>query len=362
MPDRPIIGNDARQYLKHVDKHGLHADTEWLIDVGRFPVGCRVLDVGCGTGTLVRALAGDKQFFRSVIGVELSPELAGHASIVAQEAGGTVDLADILTWNPPAGWQPDTVVMSYFLHHCDDTLQHLRRVAELLPHGGRLYVLDRIARDQTAMEGFPRYWREHYHDAHEWEEELPQLDTIQGLCDAANCAGFDFVRQEICPHDHRIGTEGFPKTLMEFWRHEPTRMFPPVLVVSPAHQEFVDEICDQLAVGGLFIEQRLSVFYSDDVIRTLYEYCPWREPLLSFVGEVCAQRVATALLVRGDYTTPSVLNRLSRFKKTHRDLWKSICGPTDANGLRAIILPFHVAEPYESESLARVVGIALQGR
>lgn len=361
MPDRPIIGTDARQYLKHVAGHGLRADTEWLIDVGRFPVGCRVLDVGCGTGTLVAALAGDRRFARSVIGVELSPELADHASKSVWEAGGKVYQEDILTWTPPDGWQPDTMVMSYFLHHCEDIGQHLRRASDLLPHGGRLYVFDRIASDQSALDAFPAFWQNSYRDAHEWNEETPCLSTVAGRVDAAEIAGFDFVRRVVCPHDQRKGAEGFPKTLIEFWRHESGSRFPAILVVSPAHEAHVEDICGNLAVWGLSVGQRLRVPYSENLIRTVYARCPWREPLLKFVAEVCPSRIATALIMRGDDSAPDLLDRLSQFKKNFRDRWKSIPGPVEPEGIQAIILPFHVPEPYEAEALRVAVGLPAGG-
>ena len=362
MPDRPIIGDDAAIYLQHVAGHGLQEDTRWLMDVGRFPVGSCVLDVGCGTGTLVAALAGEQNFARSIIGIELSPELADHALCAMDGVNGTVVQADFLTWRPPTGWQPDTVVMSYFLHHSGDFGPHLRQAAALLPHGGRLYVIDRLAVDKPALDAFPQFWEEHYRADHEWYEEMPRLTTVSGLTDAAIEAGFDFVRRRVCPHDNRVGAEGFPKTLMEFWRHEPSRTFPAVLVVSPAHLAVVDEIIQQLASMGLPTIERHSVPYSNDLIRTIYGRCPWREPLLRFVGEVCPERKATALTIAGDNSMPALLDRLSQFKKTHRDRWQNIDGPMAADGIRAIILPFHVAEPYESEALARVVGLPVEGR
>lgn len=362
MADRPITGDDASLYLQHVAGHGLHEDTRWLMDVGRFPVGSCMLDVGCGTGTLVAALAGEKQFARSIIGVELSPELSDHARRVVDGLNGTIVHEDFLTWSLPAGWQPDTLVMSYFLHHSDDSSSHLRKAAALLPHGGRLYVIDRLALDKQALDVFPRFWQEHYRADHEWYEEMPRLTTISGLTAAAAEAGFDFVRRQVCPHDNRVDAEGFPKTLMEYWRHEPGRAFPAVAVVSPAHLAVVDEIIQQLTSMGLQVIGRHIVPYSDDLIRTIYGRCPWREPLLRFVGEICAERNATALHLEGDNKMPALLDRLSQFKKTHRDRWRNINGPVTADGIRAIILPFHVAEPYESEALARVVGLSTGGR
>ncbi|MFO0957169.1 MAG: class I SAM-dependent methyltransferase [Isosphaeraceae bacterium] len=361
MSDRPIIGRDAALYIDHVVGHGLHQDTQWLIDVGRFPVGCRILDVGCGTGTLIAALAGEKQFARSIHGVELSPELADHAQRKIG-VGGVISQADFLVWTPPEGWQPDTVVMSYYLHHTGDVVPHLKKAAGLLPHGGRLYVFDRLALDRPALDTFPRFWEERYRQAHEWQEEMPNLMTFDSLADVARACGFDLVRRTVCTHDRRAGVEGFPKTLMEFWLHEPGRCFPAVLVVSPAHQAYIDEVVQRLASEGLHSAERRGVSYSDDLLRIVYERCPWREPLIRFVAEVCPSRVAMAIPLAGDYTTPELLDRLSTFKKERRKLWPDILGPKDGDGIQGVILPFHVPEPYEAEDLAAVIGLPTQGR
>jgi hypothetical protein len=252
--------------------------------------------------------------------------------------------------------------MSYFLHHCEDASLHLRNAADMLPHGGRLYILDRVAIDQSALDAFPLFWEEHYRAAHEWREEMPRLATVSGLIDAAKEAGFDFVRRLVCPHDRRDGAGRFPKTLMEFWRHEAGRGFPAVLVVSPAHKANVDDITQHLHAAGLQASGRHPVLYSDDLIRTIYERCPWRELLLRFVGEVCPARNATAITISGDTTSPDLLDRVGHFKKVHRERWHNIEGSVNTDGFRPIILPFHVAEPYESEALVRVVGLSTEGK
>ena len=358
MPDRPIIGDDARIYIKYVGNHGLHEDIRWLINVGRFPVGCRVLDVGCGTGTLVATLAGERQFARSVIGIELSQDLVVHARNITDRIGGTIIHGDFMQWTPSGVWRPDTMVMSYFLHHCDDAGQHLRNAASLLPHGGRLYILDRVALDQSALDSFPRFWEEQYRSAHEWSEDMPRLMTSSGLVNEAKRSGFTFIGQQICPHDKRNDTDRFPKTLMEFWRNEGGRAFPAILVVSPAHQGFIDEIVRFLKTEDLLISRRCSVSYSDNLIRTIYRHCPWREPLIQFIAEECPERTVTALEIGGDSSNPDLLARLGQFKKAHRNRWKNIEGPVTPTGFKAIILPFHVAEPYESEELAQAVGLS----
>lgn len=252
--------------------------------------------------------------------------------------------------------------MGYYLHHTGDVVSHLKKAAGLLPHGGRLYVLDRLALDRLALEAFPQFWEEQYRQAHEWREEIPNLMTFDSLADAARECGFNLVRRTVCPHDRRAGAEGFPKTLMEFWRHEPGRFFPAVLVVSPAHQANVDDVVRELVSVDLHAAERRLVPYSDDLIRNVYERCPWREPLLRFVAEVCPSRLATALPLAGNYTTPELLDRLSTFKKERRKLWPDIHGPKGNDGIQAIILPFHVPEPYEAEFLAAVVGLPACGR
>ena len=359
MSSYPIAGKEAALYLGNVVRHGLHEDTRWLIDVGRFPVGCRVVDAGCGSGTLVAALADDRRFARSVIGVELSPELAQHAASRLDGNSGSVVHADFLEWSPPVGWQPEALVMSFFLHHTEDFLPYLRRAAELLPHGGRLYVMDRIALDDSALRRFQRFWESHYRAEHEWKEAVPNLTTIAGLTDAARGAGFAFVERSVCPHDKRIGARKFPKTLMQFWRMDRGRRFLPILVVSPCHLAVVGEIVRELEISGLHVTKRLNVFYSNDFVRRIYQRCPWLEVLLDFISVSCPKRVATVLLIDGDSKGPAALSRLVNFKRTHRERWQSFVGRRGKNGVVPMILPFHVPEPYESEELAALVGLSV---
>jgi hypothetical protein len=184
---------------------------------------------------------------------------------------------------------------------------------------------------------------------------MPRLLTVERLVAKCAQAGFSFVQRSVCPHDTRPGTDGFPKTLLEFWRHDPAKVFPAVLLVSPAHGQYVEGISEALSHEGLLTASRVGVPYSEELIRTIYSRCPWLEPLLHFVNQTCSHGTATALQLAGDCTTPDLLFRLGRFKKLHRDRWPSIFGPVAENGCRAIILPFHVPEPYEAAILSDAV-------
>ena len=356
MPGRPIVNKDAITYIQNVENHGIDADTQWIINEGRFPVGCCVLDVGSGTGKLATQLGSDGDFHRIVFGIELSRELVVHSTKQSNLSNVHFIEGDFLAWNPPANGAPDTLVMSFYLHHCDDHLGNLRKAASLLPHGGRLYIFDRIADDQPALDEFRRFWKQEYRDAHEWDEELPNICCMADLIQGAASAELRFVRHAVCAHDRRPGTDSFRKTLVEFWCQETGRRFPAVALVSPAHQHYVREVIDELAAQGIRIDQRKQVAYTGELIQKLYEHCPWKDRLAGFVAEVCPNAVATALVLQGDATNPNLLHQLTRFKKITRGKWKSICGPEN-KGMRPMILPFHVAEPHECETLNQLLGI-----
>jgi SAM-dependent methyltransferase len=356
MPKRPIVQKDADTYIKNVENHGIEADTQWLINEGRFPVGCCVIDVGSGTGRLAIRLGAEAEYYRTVIGIELSPELVVHATKQVTIPNVSFVEDDFLEWESPANFRANTLVMSYYLHHCDDRLANLQKAASLFDHGGRFYVFDRIAADHSAVIEFQQFWEREYRDAHEWDEELPNIYCAQDLIEAATAAGFRFVRSVLCPHDRRAGAERFPKRLLEFWRQETGHRFPAVALVSPAHQKCVGEIINELAVEGMGIKQRNQVAYTGDLIQNLYEHCPWKEYLAGFVAKVCPHAIATALILQGDSTDPRLLQQLIQFKKRTRRKWDSICG-SEFNGIRPMILPFHVAEPHECETLVRLLRI-----
>ncbi len=356
MSDRPIVDGDAAVYIDNVSKHGIDVDTDWIIDAGRFPVGCCVLDVGSGTGKLAHKLAVQKDFHRSVRGIELSRDLAAYTMAQWQLPNLQFVEGDFLEYRSSADWSPDTIVMSFYLHHCENHSVHLKKAAQVLPHGGRLYVFDRIAVNETARSEFQRFWESEYRAAHEWTESIPNICTLSSLIGDAENAGLRYIKHQVSPNDHRPGTENFRKTLMEFWCHAPVHEFPTVALISPAHQQIAGEIIKALESDGFSVQSTKQVSYTTELIHQLYARCPWKECLGDFVVETCPDAQATAVILAGDTTTPELLQRLTLFKKTTRDRWGSISG-LERNGMRPMILPFHVAEPYEAEALVEQLGL-----
>ena len=104
-----------------------------------------VLDVGCGTGLVARAIARRPGFRGRVIGVDRSSYLISAAERLAREEGigdraefraadaSDVDLADGTL---------DAVVAHTLLSHGDDPLALLREAARVVRHGGAIGVFD----------------------------------------------------------------------------------------------------------------------------------------------------------------------------------------------------------------------------
>jgi 2-polyprenyl-3-methyl-5-hydroxy-6-metoxy-1,4-benzoquinol methylase len=112
--------------------HDPHPDVVLRL-LGPVALAARVLDVGCGRGTLARRLVAAGA---AVHGVDLSPVMIAEARRRCPEA--TFEVADVSTWSPPHPY--DAVVSAHALHHLPtDAVQ---RMADWVRPGGRLVVYD----------------------------------------------------------------------------------------------------------------------------------------------------------------------------------------------------------------------------
>jgi len=106
----------------------------------------RILDYGCGTGTLAAALAGRSG---AVVAADTSAGMISQLERKADETGINNIEAIILDPNALPVWKNefDLVVSSMTLHHVEDIAPLLRLFANALKRGGALFLADLLEED-----------------------------------------------------------------------------------------------------------------------------------------------------------------------------------------------------------------------
>ncbi len=117
----------------------------WMVDLAGLKEGDAVLDVGCGTGTLLMAAAEHVGQSGTLRGVEPSSEMCAGARLKASERGIPIEVAE--AWadalpHPDASF--DAVFCTLVLHHLPKDVREtaIREMRRVLRPGGRLVLVD----------------------------------------------------------------------------------------------------------------------------------------------------------------------------------------------------------------------------
>jgi len=117
---------------------------ERLLDQAALTAGQRVLDVGCGTGTLT-IWAKEREPGIDIFGIDGDPEVLRRAAQKATEAGVQIDLREALADDLPFDdGSFDRVITSLVFHHLptDVKQRSAAEIARVLKPAGELHVAD----------------------------------------------------------------------------------------------------------------------------------------------------------------------------------------------------------------------------
>jgi ubiquinone/menaquinone biosynthesis C-methylase UbiE len=137
---------------------------ERVLRLARLSPGERVLDVGCGTGTLAIAARQQVGPMGRVCGVDASPEMIARASKKASKVGVDVDFRNAVVESLPfPDGHFDVVLSTLMLHHLPGKLRaecagEIRRV---LNPGGRVLAVD--FGTSPAQRGIVAHFHRHGH-------------------------------------------------------------------------------------------------------------------------------------------------------------------------------------------------------
>jgi ubiquinone/menaquinone biosynthesis C-methylase UbiE len=139
--------NDRAASYDHGWRGRLHhqiADRTASIAVATVAAPNRVLDLGCGTGYLLRTLAGRYPDAVQLVGIDAAPEMAKTANAVTQDDRLTfaVGVAEHIDY--PAETF-DLIVSTTSFDHWSDQQAGLLECARVLRPGGRLVLVDQFS-------------------------------------------------------------------------------------------------------------------------------------------------------------------------------------------------------------------------
>ena len=182
----PAAGHDLflPMYDPLVSLMGFDRARQELITAANIKPGHHILDIGCGTGTLVMKLK--RQYpTAQVAGIDPDPKALRRARIKAATASVQLDrgFADELPYKEASF---DRVFSSFMFHHLEEQEREdmLREVLRVLKVGGSFHLLDFVV-DNTSHGFLDRLFQAHARMKDNKDAAILELMSRVGLTNAA---------------------------------------------------------------------------------------------------------------------------------------------------------------------------------
>ena len=150
------------------------------IDLARIQPGERILEVGCGTGTLTLAAKKVTGPQGQVVGIDIAPDMIATAQQKAKKAGLDVQFrVGRIEAIPFPDGQFDLALSSLMLHHIpgDDAKQKgLKELFRVLKPGGRILIVDFAPPQNPFLRGLAKLIVGQGMLIHRAEEFIPLLE------------------------------------------------------------------------------------------------------------------------------------------------------------------------------------------
>jgi demethylmenaquinone methyltransferase/2-methoxy-6-polyprenyl-1,4-benzoquinol methylase/phosphoethanolamine N-methyltransferase len=146
------------------------------IKLARVMPGDKVLEVGCGTGTLTLAAKARVGSSGEVVGIDIAPEMVAAASRKTARKGIDISFrAGSIESIPFPDNRFDVVICSFMIFHMPDDVRGrgFKEVYRILKPGGHLFIVDFSLPDKT--------WQRHFvqmHLGHMMQHDVRELAPV----------------------------------------------------------------------------------------------------------------------------------------------------------------------------------------
>jgi ubiquinone/menaquinone biosynthesis C-methylase UbiE len=169
------------------------------LDLAQLKTGDKVLEIGCGTGTLTLAAKARVGASGEATGIDIAPEMIAVAGRKAARKGADISFQLGNIENIPfPDHRFDVVICSFMIFHMPDAVRRkgLKEIYRVLKSGGQLFVIDMALPEKPWQRRFVQMHLGHMmqHDVRELAPVLKEYSYNDIETAKANFMGIWFVR------------------------------------------------------------------------------------------------------------------------------------------------------------------------